>query len=104
MEKIKLKLNDDESIYMELEEIPGERRVSLKQEEIKIEKVTKTLSILSEKLFEPIVKNNTIDLDEVSLELNVGFTLESGGLTQLIIKGQGSLAFKVNLVWRRNKK
>ena len=104
MDKVLLKLNEQESIYLEMEPDSGERRVSLKTYEMSIDEVTGTLSSLSEKIFEPIIKKQTIDLDEVSLELNVGLTVGTGGLTKLIIKSEGSLLFKVTLTWKRNNK
>lgn len=102
MEKIQLNLGDGKVIFMEIEQPEGERRVgSTLAKEVEIDEVASTLSLFSEKLFESMLQKEAINLNEISLELNIGLTIESGGITRLIIKGQGSFAFKVKLAWKR---
>ena len=93
----RIKLEDGSEILVEVME-SGETAVSGVVDDLHIDQILRQVSSLAVKLR---AIADTVRPDEATVEVGIGFAVESGALTAVIMKGSAEGNIKVSFTWKK---
>lgn len=91
--------SNENTIKMEVLQTSGERDVSLKKYDIN--DVVEAVRDIADKV-QGVLKDSLSQVDEIQLELGVGFTVSSGKMLAVLVNGNTEANMKIALCWKKD--
>jgi hypothetical protein len=96
--KFAVKLTDDSTIYIESASSSGIQDVA--NSRFSFDGIEETIKTISSRLHKAI---SGINPSKASVEFGLEFSVESGKITSMIVKGEGKGNLKITLEWEKKK-
>ncbi len=97
----RVRLDDNTTMLIQLAEQVQPQEAPVAPQTYNFDTVASTVRSLSTKLVDSV---KAASPTKFSVELGFDFTVESGSLTTLLVKGEGSASVKVTLEWDQSAK